>query len=112
MSNRTGNSGVVFPYSINRRIFLAQSAAVAASTFLSSCGGSGGNPPTPTPTPTPTSGLSLVSISSTTPSALSPIVVKLSGFDSTKAFTVSFSDPSGNQIAQTPIRFQSDGTIV
>ena len=108
MSNRTGNSGALLPYSINRRVFLVQSAAVVASTLVSSCGGGGSsNPPTPTPTP-----LSPVAISSTTPSALSAITVKLSGFDSKQPFTVSFADPSGNQIAQAPVRFETDGTIV
>jgi hypothetical protein len=110
VSNRTGNSGVLLPYSINRRVFLVQSAAVAASTLLSSCGGGGSsNPPTPTPTPP---SLGAVAISSTTPSALSAITVKLSGFDSKQPFTVSFADPSGNQIAQAPVRFETDGTIV
>ena len=108
MSNRTGNSGVVFPCSINRRVFLARSVAVAASTLVSSCGG-GGSSNSPTPTPP---SLGAVAISSTSPSALSAITVKLSGFDSKQPFTVSFADPSGNQIAQTPVRFETDGTIV
>lgn len=107
MSNSGGNSGVPFLYSINRRVFLAQSAAVAASTLLPSCGGGGNsNSPTPNPNPNPTS-LSLVSISPTNPTALNPITVQLSGFDSTKPFTVAFSGQP-----QTPIRFQSDGTVV
>lgn len=111
-----------FSHALNRRAFIAGGAAALATGVLDSCGGGGSsasspatpsptpNPaPTPTPTPTP---LSIASISSSSPMALTPITLTLAGFDSTKPFTVSFSDPSGNQIPQTPIRFQSDGTVV
>lgn len=107
MSKSTGNSGVPFLYSVNRRVFLAQSAALAASTLLPSCGGGGGgssNPSTPN-NPTP---LSIISISPTNPTALTPIAVQLSGFDPTKPFTVAFGGQS-----QTPIRVDSSsGAII
>ena len=103
------------PQSPDRRVFITESAAfLVSSTLLTSCGGSGNNnsSSTTTPTPTPTPSLTLVSISTTTPTSLTPIVVKLSGFDSTKSFAVSFSTPTGVLIPQTPIRTQTDGTVV
>ena len=103
---------VVFPYSLKRRAFLAQAAAAAASTLLWSCGGGSSSPapspaPSPTPSPSPTPQLSITSISPTSPTALSPITVQLSGFDPTKPFTVAFSGQP-----QTPISVQTNGTIV
>lgn len=95
-----------FPYSLNRRTFLAQAIAAGASTVLWSCGGSS-PAPNPTPTPTPGPQLAIVSISPTNPTALTPITVQLSGFDPTKPFTVAFSGQT-----QTPIRVQGNGTIV
>lgn len=114
MQSESGRLDSFVSHMTNRRVFIAQSAAMAASTLLSSCGGrSNPNPPTPSPTPSaPPETLSLVSISSTNPTALTAITIKLSGFDSSKPFTVSFSDPSGNEIPQNPIRFDASGTVV
>lgn len=110
--------------STTRRMFIGESTVLLLSSLtpwlLTSCGSSGGSTttpsptptPTPSPTPSPTPGLSLVSISTTTPTALSPITVKLAGFNPTQAFTVSFSGSSGNQAAQTAIRAEADGTVV
>lgn len=101
---------VVFPYSLNRRAFLAQAMAAGASTVLWSCGGGGGSSspepsPTPTPTPTPTQ-LSIASITPNNPTALTPITVQVTGLDTTKPFTVTI----GGQ-AQTPMH-ATGSTIV
>jgi hypothetical protein len=104
------NYGLMNPTRMpTRRLFIAEGAALVASSFLSSCGSSGGpSSGGPTPTPTPTSNLSLVSISPTSPTALTPITVQLSGFDPTKPFTVAFGGQS-----QTPIRVDSSsGAII
>src|SRR6185437_8295907 len=107
-----------------RRMFIGESTILLLSSLapslLTSCGSSGGSTttpsptpaPTPSPTPSPNSGLSLVSISTTTPTALSPITIKLAGFNPTLPFAVSFSGSSGNQAAQTAIRAEVDGTVV
>lgn len=100
-----GEKYVIFPYSLNRRAFLAQAAAAAASTVLWSCGG-GGSSPTPSPTPTPTPQLSIASITPNNPTALTPITVQVTGLDTTKPFTVTI----GGQ-AQTPMH-ATGSTIV
>jgi hypothetical protein len=114
VSKESAKLDALVAHATSRREFLAKSAAVAASTLLSSCGGAGNpGPSTPTPTQTPPpAALSLVSMSPTSPTALTPITIQLAGFDSSQPFSIAFADPSGNPIPQNPIRSDSSGTIV
>jgi len=109
MSN-TAPKFVVFPYSLNRRAFLAQAAAAAASTMLWSCGGgSSSSAPSPTPIPTAPQKISITSITPPNPVALTPIAVQVAGLDPKQPFTISF----GGQAQQPAMRVDSStGAII
>jgi hypothetical protein len=96
---------------VNRRVFIEGTALFLTSTLLPSCGGSGSSTSTSTLTP-PATGLTLSSVSTSTPMALTPVTVNLGGFDASAPFTVSLSDPSGNQIAQVPISVQNGAIVI
>jgi hypothetical protein len=102
---------------------LALRAAIgsALSVTASSCGGGGGGgsgaapasppPPTSTTPPPPT----IQSVSTTTPQALTAFGIATAHVDVTKPFTVLLNTARGTDtgnIQLTPIRTQSDGTII
>jgi len=52
-----------------------------------------------------------ISVTNSSPTALTPLYVTTSGLDTTQAFTVTLSI-SGNSVTLVPMRTQSDGTVV
>jgi hypothetical protein len=53
----------------------------------------------------------VISVTNSSPTALTPLYVTTSGLDTTRAFTVTLSI-SGNSVTLSPLRTQSDGTVV
>ncbi len=89
------------------------SGGIGAAVSLTSCGGGGGSGSgigSPQVTPSPT--IAITSVSNAAPMALTPVSVQTTGLDTTTAFTVSLINSGGSQVSVTPIRAQSDGTVI
>jgi hypothetical protein len=82
--------------------------SVALISLLFGCGGGGNSTTTPPPPPT----IAINSVSSSSPSALTPLYVSTSGLDATKPFSLTLSNASGYSATLTPMRTQTDGTVV
>ena len=84
-----------------------------ASLGLSACGGGGGGDTNGTGATSSPPNPVISSISSSSPTALSAVTIKTTGLDTTKAFVVTLSGQGQTgSVTLTPIRTQSDGTIV
>ena len=106
----------------NRRQFLQVAVSLALSrtavftpamsAIIAGCGGGGGGADSsPTPTPTPQANVQIVSVSNSSPTALTPVAIKTSGLDVTRNFTVTLTQ-GGVSSSITPTRSASDGTVV
>jgi hypothetical protein len=84
---------------------------VALTSLLFGCGGGGNSTTTPPPPPPPPT-IAINSVSSSSPSALAPLYVSTTGLDATKPFSLTLSNASGYSATLTPMRTQSDGTVV
>src|SRR5579864_2537364 len=97
---------------------LLMSVALFGATLLSGCGNgssaSNGSPlpPTPTPTPTPVATIAITGISSSTPRALTSLSISTSGINVSQPVAVMLSNSAGFSAILTPMRTQSDGTVV
>lgn len=99
---------------------LLMSVALFGATLLSGCGNgssaSNGSPipptPTPTPTPTPVAAIAITGISSSTPMALTSLSISTSGINASQPVAVMLSNSAGFSAILTPMRTQSDGTVV
>ncbi|OXC78635.1 hypothetical protein [Caballeronia sordidicola] len=86
-----------------------QSTGLGIASMLAACGGGGGgggNNETSTPT------LNISSVSSSTPTALTPISLSTTGLNIAAAFTVTLLNSSGYNATINPIRTASDGTVI
>ena len=92
---------------VKRRKVLAFGLASLPACF-SGCGGGGGAGSSSGGG----SALAITSVSSATPTALTPLALQTSGLDPDQAFTVTLSNPSGYDNTLNPIRSASDGTVV
>jgi len=104
ISMRLPSSRAIGSSHTSRRAFLIEGASLAvATTCLSSCSlfeaGS------------PTTLLKIQSVSTTSPTALTAISLKLSGFNPNAAFTVALTTGQSAPMPQTPISVGSDGTV-
>lgn len=84
--------------------------AVVSLKDLAGCGGGGSAPPSSGSQNAASA--SITSVNSTTPSALSMLSINTTGFDASKPVSVSVTATPGSTYQLTPVRFQSDGTVV
>jgi Bacterial Ig-like domain (group 2)/Divergent InlB B-repeat domain len=59
-----------------------------------------------------TSTLAITAVSSSSPTALTPLYISTAGLDTTQPFSVKLANASGYHATLTPIRTQADGTVV
>jgi hypothetical protein len=61
---------------------------------------------------TVTQGLAITSVSSSSPTALTPLYVSTAGFDPSQPFSISLFNSSGYSATLTPLRTEGNGTVV
>lgn len=75
--------------------------------MLTACGSNDCPPPAP-----PSPSLTIASISTTTPVPLTPLYLKMAGFDPAQPYTVTLANSAGSSVALRPLRTAGDGTVV
>jgi len=88
---------------------LLVSILLVGAVLVSGCSNNSSSSPA---TPVPAASISIKSLSSSTPMALTPLTISTSGVNPSQAVAVMLSNTSGFSATLTPIRVQSDGTVV
>jgi hypothetical protein len=90
---------------------ITQICLLTLLVFMVGCGGNNSSTPPPPPPPPPAM-LAVTSVSSTSPSPLTPLLIHTTGLNVGAPVSVQFSNTSGFSLTEQPARVGADGTVV